>query len=521
MSRRRDLGDFQTPPDLARDVLATLGPIGRRWARVLEPTCGTGAFLRAALEHHPPPRELVGIEVDPDYCEAARVASPGALVLHRNLFDLDLRTDLPWIGEGPLLVVGNPPWVTSAALGRLGSENQAPRRNVRSLAGVAARTGASNFDLGEAIWLKLIDELADEQPTIALLCKTTVARAVLDHVRRRGLAIARASLREIDAAGWFGVSVSACLFRMTLGSSRRSIRVPVYAALDGRSPRSVLEFRGGTLVADARALEPFAFALGESPVVWRQGVKHDAAPVMELTAAAPGEPHRNGLGEEVDVEPEFLYPLHKGSDLTRPRTERPCRWVILTQRRLGEPTEDLEPRAPRLWAYLNRHAGRFAARRSSIYRCQPLFAVFGIGPYSFSPWKVAVSGLHRPARFQAVGPVGGRPVLLDDTCYLLACDSAAEAAVLTALCRDPAVPGLIATLGFPGAKRPVTKGLLQRLDLSAILKRADRAELTARARAILDEHADHSIDLHSEIAEQLERLERRFDQAATVTVPSR
>ena len=125
---RRDLGDFQTPRDLAAAVLRALGPIGSRWTRVLEPTCGTGSFLQALLEAPAPPRELIGIEVQESHWSAARslvgqAAGTRLEVVHASLFDLDLRTDLRWHDRGPLLVVGNPPWVTSAALGRMASRN--------------------------------------------------------------------------------------------------------------------------------------------------------------------------------------------------------------------------------------------------------------------------------------------------------------------------------------------------------------------------------------------------------------
>ena len=51
--------------------------------------------------------------------------------------------------------------------------------------------------------------------------------------------------------------------------------------------------------------------------------------------------------------------------------------------------------APRLWSYLQAHAGSFTNRKSSIYRGQPPFALFGIGPYSFAPFKVAIGGLQQ------------------------------------------------------------------------------------------------------------------------------
>jgi hypothetical protein len=271
-----------------------------------------------------------------------------------------------------------------------------------------------------------------------------------------------------------------------------------------------MEFVAGRLVADAEALRPFAFALGNSPVCWRQGLKHDAAAVMELTAERPDGPFRNAGGEVVDVEPDFVFPLLKGSDLRKPPAGRPRRGVIVTQRSLGEDTTTLSERAPLLWDYLRRHEVVFASRKSSIYRGRPPFSLFGIGPYSFAPWKVAVSGLHHPPAFALVGPVGGRPVQLDDTCYLLPGASASEAALLAALYGDAASLGLIAALSFPGSKRRLTKGLLQRLDLSAILKRADRPALVERAHALLAANPGRAVEPPAAIGEELERLETQF-----------
>ncbi len=173
----------------------------------------------------------------------------------------------------------------------------------------------------------------------------------------------------------------------------------------------------------------------------------------------------------------------KGADLRKPAGDRPRRGLIVTQLRIGQATNLLEQSAPDLWKYLQSHASRFAGRKSSIYRGQPPFAMFGVGTYSFAPFKVAISGLYRTPIFQAVGPVDGRPVMLDDTCYLLPCVSALEAAVLCALCRDPTTHVLVRALSFADAKRPVTKGLLQRIDLWAILNQADLHELAERRPA--------------------------------------
>ena len=100
--------------------------------------------------------------------------------------------------------------------------------------------------------------------------------------------------------------------------------------------------------------------------------------------------------------------------------------------------------------------------------------------------------------------------MLDDTCYFLPCPTALEAAVLTALCNDPITLGLIGSISFRDAKRPITKKLLQRLDFLAILERADRQSLLARAQAALrDELATKPAEA---IADVVTEMEHRFRQ---------
>ena len=111
-------------------------------------------------------------------------------------------------------------------------------------------------------------------------------------------------------------------------------------------------FAGGRLVADCDAHAQWSFADGTCPLTWRQGLKHDAAAVMELTRDSRSLKWQNRAGEVVDVEPEFVFPLKKGADLARPRAEAIERAVLVTQRRIGHDTMSLAHEAPRLWSYL-------------------------------------------------------------------------------------------------------------------------------------------------------------------------
>lgn len=67
-------GDFQTPIELARQVCGLLAQRGLQPASVLEPSCGDGSFLLAALEMFPSLRSVVGIEINKAHVNGARAA---------------------------------------------------------------------------------------------------------------------------------------------------------------------------------------------------------------------------------------------------------------------------------------------------------------------------------------------------------------------------------------------------------------------------------------------------------------
>jgi hypothetical protein len=489
-SLRRDLGDFQTPPSLVAAILKSLEPLDERWPRVLEPTCGRGNFIVGLLNLATPPREIRGFELQEAYCDYARQITRGAAstyieITQANLFDLDLGRDIRWSESGPLLVIGNPPWITNAELGSLGSSNLPRKTNMKGLRGIDAMTGESNFDITEYIWIKLIRELASEHPTIALLCKTAVARNTLRYLSETEIPISNASIREIDAQKWFHAAVDACLFCVTLTSGKPHYQAGVFTDLISNEPKTIIGVKNNQFIADVRSYKDISFADGACSLVWRQGLKHDAASVMEISCSP--DSIQNKRGELLDIEAEYIYPLLKSTDLFRQARISPRLSVIVTQRRVGEDTHPLKYKSPRLWHYLTSHIEVFENRKSSIYRGAPPFSIFGIGEYSFALYKVAISGLHKTPRFRAIGPVSGRPVMLDDTCYFIACSTSEQAALLTSLLNQPICLSLLNSMVFWDAKRPITKKILQRIDLNALLNRADRATLLACAENELEQ----------------------------------
>ena len=473
-----ELGDFQTPLTLARQVVEIVGK--GTWDRVLEPTCGAGSFLEASTSLAP--REMLGLELQAEYAEKARRFAP---VVQDNIFDIDLGSDLPWNDPmGSLLVIGNPPWVTNSQLGLLGSANLPAKRNIRQLRGIEAMTGASNFDIAECIWLKLIADLHEQEPTIALLCKTIVARNVLTYSAQHKLPIGDAALYMIEAKEWFGVSVDACLFVVTVRHGADNYTCRWYPSLSATDEERTIGVVDGRMVSDAVAYEETRCIDGVSPVEWRQGIKHDASGVMELTF--DGEALRTKSGEVLDLEPGYVFPMLKGTDVFRGRTVADGKRMIVPHRSLKHDPSDLAEHAPSVWSYLVQHGEAMDGRKSSIYRNRPRFCIFGVGEYSFAPFKVAVSGLHKEARFRAVGPVGGTPVVFDDTCYFIPAASALRAAGLSAVLNSSMCQKAIESLAFWDAKRPITKKLLQRLDLVAVVRLTSRTELQALAEEAME-----------------------------------
>jgi hypothetical protein len=464
---RKALGDFQTPPALAATVLDLLRSRGPVPGTVLEPTCGIGAFVHAAMRRFADAR-AVAFDVNPDYVRAtlAGAHARGRLTCEvANVFTRDWRATLALLPP-PVLVVGNPPWVTSAGLGALESTNLPEKSNHDRRRGLDAVTGKSNFDVAEWIVTRLIDAAGDRDVTVAMLVKTSVARRVLSRLWSTGASVSGVEIFRFDAAAFFGVNADACLFVCRPG--RPGPLECTVADLD--RPDAVRErigWRDGALVADPIAYDGHRGLLipaGASQVQrWRSGVKHDCAAVMELRRDSGGRFVSRG-GERVELEADYVYPLFKSTDVARERTARATRWMIVTQDRPGADTAAIASRAPKTWRYLCAHGDRLDARRSSIYRNRPRFSVFGVGPYTFAPWKVAISALHKRLAFTVVGPVDGRPAVLDDACYHLSYDSEADARAMVECLRGSPSRAL-ESLIFWDAKRPITTGILQRLDL--------------------------------------------------------
>ena len=474
MSEKKEFGDFQTPINLAERVVALVARIHGKPDVIIEPTAGLGAFLSASYNYWGEKSSYFGYEVNQAYVEHAQksLIDTEIQIYHRDFFSEDWRKNLTYPSASKVLVIGNPPWVTNSDLGLLGSGNLPEKKNFMGLRGMDARTGKSNFDIAEWMLLRLIEALP-ESGGLSMLCKTMTARKVLKHLWKNGCGRKDSKLFHIDAKSEFNVAVDACLFYVS-GKSCDKRLATVYSGLDLDSEEKSFGYIDGDLVSDISGYEASKHIDGGSNShTWRSGVKHDASKVMEFTI--DGDSMTNGLGETVDIEDDYVYPLLKSSDLGNGRVAI-RKAVLIPQKHTGEDTDDISSRAPATWNYLLSHAKVLDARRSSIYKNRPRFSIFGIGPYSFSPWKIAISGLYKKISFSVLGPSNGRPIMVDDTCYSIPCFSEGEARLIHDLLSSEIAKQFLQSLIFMDAKRPITVDVLKRVSLVELAKSLGRLE---------------------------------------------
>jgi hypothetical protein len=467
---RVEFGDFQTPTQLATKVCELLARRFPAPSSIIEPTCGVGAFVNAALATFSGIDSIVGIEINDSYADELRrtlklnSCESKVRVLTTSFFNVDWLTLRSGLSE-PVLVLGNPPWVTNAALGSLSSTNVPDKSNFQGHAGLDAITGKSNFDISEYMIRKLVDQFATSDATIALLCKTAVARKLLTYAWSSDLPVYGAEIHHIDALAAFGASVDACLFILRTGGGHEKT-CDVFAQMEDTEPSTTLGFDGRDMIADVGLYERWSHLAGRSAYQWRSGIKHDSARVMEFRASDAGLV--NGFDEVVDIESTYLYPLLKSSDLANRRESRRDRYMLVPQRAVGEDTSGIQLAAPKTWQYLQRHVEPLDARASSIYRNRPRFSVFGVGPYTFAPWKVAISGLYKRFIFVCVGPLDEKPRVLDDTSYFVPCEREEEARALSYLLNSEVAIEFFSSRVFWDSKRPITVDLLGKLSFSAL-----------------------------------------------------
>lgn len=474
---RREFGDYQTNKSLA-EACTLLTKNHTDYEFILEPTCGKGNFIIAALTHIKTLTKLVGIEIYKPYVWTTKfnilsfyLANPKRKVIdisiiHDDVFIFSFKDLSATTKNLKTLILGNPPWITNAELGTLGSSNLPKKKNANLNKGLDALTGKSNFDLGEAVLINLFEHFQYHEGGFALLVKNIVIKNIVKSQQKRKIKIDHLHKYTIDAKTEFGVSVNAALFtgKLGIGISYNCVAYDFYT----KEEKLRFGWVAGKFVSSIREYDESKHIDGKSRLVWRSGMKHDCSKVMELDKI--DNLYINKLGEQTVIEDKIIYRLLKSSDLKGKDITTSRKFTIVTQRKIGQDTSYIKSELPKTYSYLNGNEQFFLARKSSIYKGKPRFSIFGIGDYSFKLHKVAISGLYKKTTFSYVGPSNSKPIMLDDTCYFIGFNTKAQAKIAQCLLNSNLVQKLLKSIVFTDSKRSINKDILMRIDLHKVYK---------------------------------------------------
>lgn len=469
-----EFGDFQTPIELARQAVKYLQEQDPDFKpkTIIEPTCGVGSFLLAAADAYPDAEKVVGLEIEAAYLESVRTEVESRPDAERfelqevDFFKTNWASFLATLPE-PFLILGNPPWVTSADIGRLKGSNLPEKSNFQKYTGFEAVTGKSNFDISEWMLIQNLKWISEHSGCLAMLCKTSVARKILRHAWKEGVSTTGSRMVQIDAMKHFGASVDACFFSLKTNGEQTSTDCSFFDSFDTGEPSNIFGYHEGMMLSQVQEFYDNKKIIGKDRhYTWRSGVKHDSSKVMELRKF--DGILKNGHGNQVDIEDLYVFPLLKSSDLGNGRVKEARLKMIVTQRKIGQPTDDIHEKAPLTWKYLEKHSEALGNRKSSIYRNKPRFSIFGVGDYTFTDWKVAISGFYKRLNFQVVGPIDGKPTVFDDTVYCLSARTKKEAIFLADLLNSEPCKAFLSSMVFWSEKRPITVELLKRVDLEKL-----------------------------------------------------
>lgn len=462
--KKKEFGDYQTPEDLALAVCEKLKHLNITANTILEPTCGIGAFILAGHKIYPD-ANILGFEINPDYVIESKkylsnIKHSSINIELADFFATDWDKVINGI-SGKLLVLGNLPWVTNSAQGFLKSSNLPLKSNFLKLKGFDAISGKSNFDISEWMLIECISWFQKRDGSIAMLVKTAVARKVIAYAKKIKAPVIKAAIYKIDAKFFFNASVDACLLVLEFSLKVNSdYDYKVYNDLDCNSPVTI-GHRDGLTISNLDKYNNYKHLLGKSKFKWRSGIKHDSSSIMELTRQ--GKVYINGLKEIVDIEPDLLFPLMKGSDIGTNKKWRE-KFVIVTQQNTGTDTSYIKHLYPKTWDYLMSHVDQLDARKSIIYRNSPRFAIFGVGEYSFRPWKIAICSLYKSLSFKLIPSIDNKPVQFDDTVYFISFNSQIEAENALRYLQSKPVQNILNSLIFWDDKRPIKTSILNLLN---------------------------------------------------------
>ncbi len=473
-NKKVEFGDFQTPSNLARNIIDLINRKSTGAKTIIEPTCGKGSILTSAIDNLNGWEKIIGIDINDAYLDdlKKKIINPSSKMKNIEIIQGDFFT-FDWnnlLNEAvqPILIIGNLPWVTHSGLGVINGSNLPTKTNFLKHKGFDAISGKSNFDISEWMLIRFVNCLKNMTANIAMLCKTFVARKLLCYIWKNKLPLTESAIYKINAKYYFGANVDACLLFCAFGKQNINYDCEIYPDITSTVRENVIGFYDGMLINDVPTYIQLKHLQGKVDSNWRSGVKHDCSKVMVFEKK--GGFYVNGFCERYNLEDEYLYPLLKSSDVANGKIREIRKYVLITQRFIGQETESIKLKAPNTWKYLKKYSSLLDKRKSSIYKDKPNFSIFAIGDYAFSDWKVVISALYKKIDFKLVGKYKNKSVMVDDTCNYLSFSNKKDAELVLELLNSEEARSFLNSIIFWDSKRPITINILKKLRIKELLK---------------------------------------------------
>lgn len=457
---RKDIeGDFQTPKSLADSMTKWL--VSKKIAPevVIEPTVGKGSLLKSAFETFGDKCTYYGYDINRSYIERLKKEFSSDVILE----EFNILNRFPEVFDKEnALFIANPPWIRSDKMSKLEGFNL-PMKSNTDERGISALTGKGNFDISEYITNAIVNKISKSKSALLILLKSSVARKVLKNIWKNDNGPSETTIINIDAASNFGIAASACALWVDYRTASHEKTCAVYNTFEDDTPIQILATEDGILINDYDAYNKGKgyLAKDKNAVLWRSGVKHDAASIMKLKKE--NGVYKNGLGEIVNIEESRIFPYISASNLTKTKLEDKEEYMIMAQVSLQEKESDLFNQAPKTYEYLNSHLSYLQRRKSKIYNGKSKFAIFGLGEYTFKKYKIAISGFSKTPVFHFLEPRDNKPIVLDDISYFISFDDEMKAIGLFQYFNSNEIKLLIESMIFSDGKRPITAEILNRI----------------------------------------------------------
>lgn len=577
---RHALGEYYTPDWLARQVLDDVGYRGEPDSRLLDPACGSGTFLVAAINRVRAWWEaagrargiepawlcqailagVVGFDLNPLAALSARanyLIAIGDLLGHTDRVQVPvfLRDSILSPMDGPEhagaehvgrfdFVVGNPPWIAWDDLPDDYRERTKPlwhHYGLFSLSASDARHGGAKKDVSMLLLYTAADRYLKANGRLGMVITQTLfqTKGAGDGFRRFRLGSDGEWLRVLgvndlsrcrpfsEAANWTatitlekGSPTNYPVPYVKWSPAARAERArPVghvsnlpgtmescpthdpedrpQQSPDDRPRMERRRYQAEPIDADRPTSpwvlrpeglkSPWTRLVGPSDYEAHLGANSGGANavywVTVLGAAEGGVLVRNVVArakrgvESVEqvIEPDLLYPLARWGDVGRYGVAPSCHLLlaqdVAARRGIDEAT--MQARYPKTYAYLKRFAG-VLTRRAAYRRYQQgaaFYSMYNVGRYTVAPIKVVWRRMDKRMSAAVVEPVehpvvGLRPVIPQETCVLVAVDSADEAHYLCAVVNSAVVNFLVASHSVRGGKGFGTPSILDHVRLS-------------------------------------------------------